>query len=171
MKPSRIAGIRILVVDDEPDVLETVAELLDEAFVETARDFESAAKMLVDRNYDLAILDVMGVDGLTLLDISVEKGVPAVIFTAHAMNVETFQTVIEKGAISFLPKERMADLHRFINKLIEAIESGKEPWKILFDELAGYFDEKFGPNWKEENKPFWDEFTQMIRTHFAKDHT
>jgi DNA-binding NtrC family response regulator len=171
MNTSMIAGKRILAVDDEPDVLEIIEEILDEAILDTARDFETAAQMLADTDYDLAILDVMGVDGLTLLDISVAKGIPAVIFTAHAMNVQTFQAVIEKGAISFLPKERMADLYRFINELIAIIESGKEPWKILFDELAVYFDEKFGPDWKEENKSFWDEFTQMIRTRFATDHT
>lgn len=169
MKPSRIAGKRILAVDDEPDVLETVVEILDENIVETARDFETAAKMLADGNYDLAILDVMGVDGLTLLDICVGKGIPAAIFTAHAMNVQTFQKVIEKGAISFIPKERMADLHHFVSALILAIESGKEPWKILFDELAVYFDEKFGPDWKQENKAFWDEFTDMIKDRFAAD--
>jgi CheY-like chemotaxis protein len=150
-------------------VLETIAEILDEAVVETSQDFETAAKMLADRNYDLAILDVMGVDGLTLLDICVEKGIPAAIFTAHAMNVQTFQKVIEKGAVSFIPKERMADLHHFASVLIADIESGKEPWKILFDELAGYFDQKFGPSWKEANKEFWDEFTDMIKDRFSAD--
>ena len=169
MNTSFIAGKRILAVDDEPDILEIIEELLDEAILDTAPDFDSAAKMLADKTYDLAILDVMGVDGLTLLDICVEKGIPAAIFTAHAMNVQTFQEVIEKGAVSFLPKERMADLYHFINELIAAIESGKEPWKILFDELAVYFDEKFGPAWKEENREFWEEFTQMIKTRFAAD--
>jgi DNA-binding NtrC family response regulator len=169
MNASALAGKRILAVDDEPDVLEVIEEILEEANVETARDFDTAAKMLAEGEYDLALLDVMGVDGLTLLEMSVERGIPAVIFTAHAMNVETFQKVIEKGAISFLPKERMIDLDHFINKLFAAIESGKEPWRILFDELTGYFDEKFGPDWKDANRKFWDEFTQMIKSRFAAD--
>ena len=38
-------------------------------------------------------------------------------------------------------------------------------------ELAVYFDEKFGPAWKDEKKAFWDEFTHMIRTRFATDRT
>ena len=87
------------------------------------------------------------------------------------MNVQTFQASIEKGAISFLPKEKMVDLYRFVNELIATIESGKEPWKILFDELTVYFDEKFGPTWKDEDKAFWDKFTHMIRTRFATDRT
>lgn len=171
MNTSYIAGKRILAVDDEPDILETIEELLDEAVLETARDFDTAAKMLAENAYDLAILDVMGVDGLALLDICVERGIPAAIFTAHAMNVQTFQKVVEKGAVSFIPKEKMADLNDFINQLIAAIESGKEPWKILFDEMAVYFDERFGPAWKEENQAFWDDFTDMIKTRFAADRT
>ena len=171
MNTSFIAGKRILAVDDESDILEIIEDILDEATVDTARDFDTAAKMLADRQYDLAILDVMGVDGLRLLDISVEKGIPAAILTAHAMNVQTFQEVIQKGAISFLPKERIVDLYHFVNELISAIESGKEPWRILFDELAVYFDEKFGSAWKEENKEFWDKFTHMIKARFATDRT
>lgn len=165
---SIITGKRILAVDDEPDVLEVIEELLYEANVEKAGNFDAAVKMLANIPYDLAILDVMGVDGLTLLDICVEKGIPAVILTAHSMNVQTFQAVVEKGAISFLPKETMADLDRFIKKLMAAIESGKEPWKILFDEMAVYFDQKFGPAWKDENKTFWDDFTDMIQSRHAK---
>ena len=167
MNTSFIAGKKILAVDDEPDILEVIKELLDEVNLDTARDFNTAAQKLADNTYDLAILDVMGVDGLALLDICVEKGIPAAIFTAHSMNAQTFQEVIEKGAVSFLPKERMADLNHFINALIEAIESGKEPWKILFDELAVYFDEKFGPAWKEENQEFWNEWTEMIKSRHA----
>ena len=165
---SFITGKRILAVDDEPDVLEVIEEILYEATLDKARNYDSAVKMLAATAYDLAILDVMGVDGLKLLDICVEKGIPAVILTAHAMNVQTFRAVVEKGAISFLPKETMADLDHFINKLIAAIESEKEPWKILFDEMAVYFDKKFGPAWKDENKMVWDEFTHMVRSRHAK---
>ena len=168
-KTSFIAGKNILAVDDEPDVLESIEEILEEADIDTAMDFDTAAKKLAETKYDLAILDVMGVDGLKLLEISVERGIPSVIFTAHAMNVQTFQESIEKGAISFLPKEKMAYMNRFVNDLMEAIESGKEPWKILFDELASYFDERFGPGWQNRNRAFWDEFTQMIKPRFASD--
>lgn len=167
---SFIAGKKILVVDDEVDVLDTIEEILDEAVVDKASDFQTAANKLNTTKYDFAILDVMGVDGLRLLDISVKKGIPAAMLTAHAMNLQTFQASIEKGAVSFLPKEKMADLKRFINELIRAIESGKEPWKILFDELSVYFDEKFGPDWKYENKAFWDEFAHVIRTRFGAEH-
>jgi len=168
-KKSYLEGKRILVVDDEVDILDTVEDALDIAQIERAQDFQTALEKISQTEYDLAILDVMGVDGLTLLEKAVEKGIPAVIFTAHSMNVETLRASIQKGAISFLPKEKMAELYRFIDELLAAIESGREPWKILFDELTGYFDDKFGKEWKEKNKEFWSEFTRMIRTRFSTE--
>lgn len=166
-KRSHLEGKRILVVDDELDVLDTVEDALDIAEIDKAQDFRTASEKISRTRYDLAILDVMGVDGLTLLEKTVEKGIPTVIFTAHSMNVETFKASIEKGAISFLPKEIMADLCRFLDDLLAAIESGKEPWRILLDEMGGYFDERFGPQWKEENQEFWADFTRSIQSRFS----
>ena len=39
-----LEGKRILIVDDEPDVLETLLELLDMCNIDTAPDFETAEK-------------------------------------------------------------------------------------------------------------------------------
>ena len=40
-----LAGKKILIVDDEPDVLEAVAEILEECDVETASSYESAKEL------------------------------------------------------------------------------------------------------------------------------
>jgi DNA-binding NtrC family response regulator len=37
---------RILIVDDEPDVLESLAELLDVCIIDTTSNFETAKKLL-----------------------------------------------------------------------------------------------------------------------------
>ena len=157
-KKSFLDGKKILAVDDEPDVLETIVDALETAHVDTASDFKSAAQKIEENRYDLAILDIMGVDGLTLLEQTVKKGIPSVMLTAHAMNVETLMTSIKKGAISFLPKEKLADLDIILEDMLKAMHEGKPTWKILFDELEGFFDEKFGPGWKEKDKDFWLEF-------------
>ena len=51
----------ILVVDDEPDVLEMVAEELDVALVHKAGDYETALQYLLSYTYDVVILDEIGV--------------------------------------------------------------------------------------------------------------
>lgn len=62
-----LKGKRILAVDDEPDILELVREALVESEVTTARSFEAAKQLINSKQFDLVILDIMGVDGFALL--------------------------------------------------------------------------------------------------------
>jgi CheY-like chemotaxis protein len=157
---AHLNGKRILAVDDEADILETIEDLLDMATVETARDYESASEKIRTRSYDLAILDIMGVKGLTLLEEAVAKEIPTVMLTAHAVNPETLMTSIRKGAISYLPKETLVELDDILEALLAAKAAGKPPWKLLFDRLGTYFDDRFGPDWKTKDEPFWADFSR-----------
>lgn len=157
---SQLNGKRILAVDDEADILETIEDILDMATVETARDYESASEKIRSGTYDLAILDIMGVNGLALLEEAVAKGIPTVMLTAHAVNPETLMASIRKGAISYLPKETLIELDDLLEDLLAAQAAGKPPWKLLFDRLGTYFDERFGPDWKTKDEPFWSDFSR-----------
>ena len=55
---SYLKGLRVLAVDDEVDVLDTIEDVLDEALVDRALDYDTALKKLQDTTYDLAILDM-----------------------------------------------------------------------------------------------------------------
>ncbi len=157
---SYLEGMRILAVDDEEDVLDTIEEDLELSNVDKASDYHTAREKIAEKNYDLAILDIMGVDGLSLLGDTVAKGIPTIMLTAHAMNADTLMTSIERGAIAFLPKEKLAELEALLANLLEAHHSGKPTWKILFEELGDHFDEKFGSNWQKEHTDFWSKFNQ-----------
>ena len=54
-----LSGKKILIVDDELDVLDTLLELLDVCLVDTAPNFETAEKFLSKNMYDVAIFDIM----------------------------------------------------------------------------------------------------------------
>ena len=58
---------RILLVDDEPDILETLEDLLPMARLKTAATFDAAKALLESEPFDIAVLDIMGVDGYELL--------------------------------------------------------------------------------------------------------
>ena len=163
MTNSNIRGKHILAVDDEPDILETIEDILSDAVVDTAADYESASAKIKNNRYDLAILDIMGVDGLTLLDEAVARGIPTVMLTAHAVNPETLLASISKGAISYLPKETLAELDDLLNQLIGAHERGEPPWKLLFEKLETYFNQRFGNDWQQKHKDFWSEFSKTYR--------
>jgi DNA-binding response OmpR family regulator len=160
---SYIAGKKILAVDDEEDILETIGDILEGAHLDKVRDYETASRKIREGRYDLAILDIMGVDGLKLLEETVDRGIPTVMLTAHAISPGTLMESIRKGAISYLPKEALAELDTLLNSLLEAYERGEAPWKLLFEKLGSYFDKRFGPDWKSKDKDFWSEFSRTYQ--------
>ena len=160
---SVLKGKHILAVDDEEDILETIEDVLDEADLDLARDYKTASDKIKMTRYDLAILDIMGVNGLKLLEEAVERGIPTVMLTAHAINPETLMESIRKGAISYLPKETLSDLDVLLSELLSAHIQGQPTWQLLFEKLGDYFNERFGSDWKEKDKDFWSTFSRTYQ--------
>lgn len=159
---SYLEGKRILIVDDEPDVLETLAETLQMCDVIKATSFEKAKTLIETQYFDIAILDIMGVDGYKLLDIAKERDVIPVMLTAHALSTEDTVKSFKKGAASYIPKEEMANIATFLNDILEAKEKGKHfAWRWM-DRFADYYAKKFAPDWKDKDKDFWKNFPQYI---------
>ncbi|MCX5815810.1 MAG: response regulator [Proteobacteria bacterium] len=163
MKESILDGKKILAVDDEPDVLTVLEEEIIEACpkctFDKATTYESAVKKLESSNYDVVILDIMGVRGFDLLELAVKKGMKVAMLTAHALSAEALKRSHEMGARAYLPKEKLGEIVPFLEDVLNyEFESG---WKLLFEKLHGFFTEKFesdwekktGLNWKEWGKP------------------
>jgi len=148
-----LKGKRILAVDDEPDVLEVIIEHLHDADVVTATDFETAKERIERETLDLAILDIMGVNGFALLEICGKRGLPAAMLTARATNVRSLNQSLKLGAVSFLPKEELASLRELVVEIFEELDQGKSHWRRLFMRLGPLFKEKFGIVWQDLDKP------------------
>ena len=151
----------VLVVDDEPDILDSIAEQLDMCRIYRAKDHEIALQLMAGFSFDIVILDVMGVQGFELLKKSVSKGFPTVMLTAHAMTSESLKESIKLGAVSFLPKEMMAELDTYLADVITG--SKKMVWKNILDKLSDYFDRQFGPDWKERDE-FFKKFEEELKS-------
>lgn len=147
-----LKGKMILVVDDEPDVLETIAEVLDSCVVETAGHFDKALELIRTKCYDMVILDIMGVKGLHLLDAAVRRNFPTVMLTAPAMTPEYIIGSMDKGAISYIPKEELADLDVLLGRLWSIMESGRSPWNHTIERIEPLMIERFGRDWREMHK-------------------
>ena len=157
-KESLLVGKRILVVDDEPDVLETLGELLSMCRVTKASTFEEAWELLGSQYFDIAILDIMGVDGYRLLDLAKQRNIVAVMLTAHALSPEHIKKSYEEGAASYIPKDEMTNITVFLVDIFEAKEQGKHPWWRWFDRLGSNLVKKFGTDWQTKDRDFWDKF-------------
>lgn len=157
-----LEGKKILVVDDEPDILETLEELLDMcSVVDTAPDYETAQKFLEKNQYDAAVLDIMGVRGYDLLDLANKKGIPALMLTAHALTPDNLVKSIKAGAQSYVPKDKISDITIYLADIIRTTgpedKSKKKP--MWFKRLKPVFDEKFGKDWYKFSK---DELEKIL---------
>jgi len=141
-------GKRVLIVDDEPDILETIEELLPMCRVTTASSFDQAQELMEKESFDLAILDIMGVNGYELLKIANKQRIMAVMLTAHALSPENTIRSFKEGAAYYIPKEKMINITTYLNDVLEAREKGKSFWSRWFERFGAYYEEKFGSTLK-----------------------
>src|ERR687887_2094685 len=120
----------ILIVDDEADIRDLVAGILDdEGFsTRTARDSDSALAEIANRRPHLVFLDIWlqgsKLDGLQLLE-QVKKDNPdlrAVMISGHG-NIETAVAAIKRGAYDFIEKPFKSD--RLILVATRALETSR----------------------------------------------
>lgn len=153
---NRLNGKKILIVDDELDVLETLEELLSMCELHRASSFDEAKNLMTSGDLDMVILDIMGVNGYALLDMANKKNLMAVMLTANALTLEDTVKSYKKGAAFFVPKEKMVDIESVLNDVLKAREKGESHWYNWLDRMGDYYEKRFGPNWKESHKDFWD---------------
>ena len=120
----------ILIVDDEADIRDLVAGILDdEGFsTRTARDSDSALAEIANRRPHLVFLDIWlqgsKLDGLQLLE-QIKRDhaeVPVVMISGHG-NIETAVAAIKRGAYDFIEKPFKAD--RLILVATRALENSR----------------------------------------------
>jgi DNA-binding response OmpR family regulator len=155
---SLLEGKRVLLVDDETDVLETLSALLSMCDISTASSFAEAEKLLQERDFDMAVLDIMGVDGYRILEMVYEKNMIAVMLTAHALSPEDTVKSFKKGAASYVPKEKMSEIATYLEDVLEARNKGKSTWGRWLERFNAYYERVFGPDWKDHDKEFWKKF-------------
>ncbi|MGB1068828.1 MAG: sigma-54-dependent transcriptional regulator, partial [Henriciella sp.] len=120
----------ILIVDDEPDIRELIAGVLeDEGFsTRTAATAEKALTEVGNRVPSLVVLDVWlqgsGMDGLTVLEYlkKMDPLMPIIVISGHG-NIETAVAAIRRGAYDFI--EKPFEASRLIHLIERAIESAK----------------------------------------------
>jgi DNA-binding NtrC family response regulator len=126
---------RILVVDDEPNMLRLLKTILMDKTgyeVTTTNNPLEVNKMLQDDHYDLVITDLKMplVDGIDLIGIvkGIDAAMPIIVITAYG-TIETAEEAIQKGAYDFITKPfRKETILITIKRALE--------WKRMQGELA-----------------------------------
>jgi len=163
MKQSILNGKRILAVDDEPDVLAVLEEEIGEACpncrIDKATSYEEAMKKIESQDYDVVILDIMGVRGFDLLDAAVKRKLRVAMLTAHALSPEALKLSFDKKARAYLPKEKLGEIVPFLEDVLtyEYLPG----WKRLMGRLKSFFDAKFESDWEKKTGMNWREWGKL----------
>jgi two-component system nitrogen regulation response regulator NtrX len=136
-------ALEVLVVDDEADIRDLVAGVLeDEGYtVRTAADSSSALDAIEDRRPSLVLLDVWlqgsRLDGLQLLEQikSRDVTVPVIMISGHG-NLDTAVAAIREGAVDFIEKPFEA------GKLLHLVGRATETDRLRRENAA--FRQQFG---------------------------
>jgi DNA-binding response OmpR family regulator len=153
MSESILNHKKVLVVDDEPDILaivtEEIAESCPDTEVNTAGDYASAAVLLKSKEFDLVILDIMGVRGFDLLPIAVDRKFKVVMLTAHVLNPEALLKTHDLGGMAYLPKDELENLVPFLEDVLQ--HNYESMWQLLVQKMDAYFSKKFqSSDWKDK---------------------
>lgn len=123
-------SLDILVVDDEADICDLVAGVLEDEGYEarTARSSDAALAALEERRPSLVLLDVWlqgsKLDGLELLDEIKQRdpSIPVLMISGHG-NIDTAVAAIRRGAVDFIEKPFEAE--RLLHLVARATETDR----------------------------------------------
>ncbi|MGD8697562.1 MAG: response regulator, partial [Gammaproteobacteria bacterium] len=125
-----MAHARVLVIDDEPDILDLLSMTLKRMDLDpdTAADLGEAKKKLLASRFDLCLTDMKlpDGDGLDLVEWmqTHAPSVPVAVITAHG-NVEAAVRALKLGAFDFVSKPvRVGDLRKMVQTALRLDGSG-----------------------------------------------
>lgn len=136
---------RLLIVDDEKVIRETLIEILEyeKYTVDQAADGKEGLSMIQQNEYDAVLCDIKmpRMDGMQLLDKVIEEGisVPFIMISAHG-TIETAVEATKKGAFDFIQKP--PDLNRLLITVRNALDKKElvQETKQLRKKVAKAYD-------------------------------
>jgi len=136
---------RILVVDDEKSIRNTLKDVLEyEKYeVSLAEDGASGTDMFLQDAFDVVLCDIKmaKMDGIEVLQklLEISSDVPVIMISGHG-NIDTAVDSIKKGAFDFL--EKPLDLNRLLITIRNALERGSliSQTKVLKKQVSKKFE-------------------------------
>ena len=116
---------KILVIDDEKSIRDTLKEILEyeDHQVDVAEDGEEGLEQFKNNKYDIVLLDIKmpKKDGIEVLEdiFGVATDVPVIMISGHG-NIDTAVESIKKGAYDFI--EKPLDLNRLLVTIRNAMD-------------------------------------------------
>lgn len=164
---------RILLVDDEPGVLEVCAETLDgiASSVSTARDGLAAMELLRTETFDLIVSDLRmpGMGGLDLIKAAgtLAPDTDVIVLTGYG-GIESAVECVKLGAVNYLLKPfKLEALREAVCKALE--ERSLRVKRNSYGTLAQMLALKDAMNGHEDSKSLIKQFLGQVKSAFSPD--
>jgi two-component system response regulator HydG len=158
-------GIKVLVIDDEPFLAETLAEALEKVGYECviATSGKAGARKLDEDIFDIVLTDLKmeDMDGLAVLRKvkQEQEDVGVILITGHG-DVKTAVAAFKDGAFHYLTKPPdITELRAVVGRLADTVRQSR-----AIRELKRQLDEKFGFEGVVGNSPRMHEVIAKLKT-------
>jgi hypothetical protein len=84
------------------------------------------------------------------------------MLTAPALTPEYILQSMQRGAISYIPKEDLSQLDVLLTELFDIMSRGQSPWRHTMNRLGPFLDERFPAGWREACTALWDELDRRL---------
>jgi DNA-binding NtrC family response regulator len=136
MEPNHKIG-RILIVDDEVELMSVLCETLTGQGYETAGLLTGAEALAVlkDREFDLLLTDLMmpGMDGIELIraGLAIDSNLIGIIMTGHG-TAQTAMEALKAGAFDYVLKPfKLESLMPLLSHAIQVRNTTRDPAKVM----------------------------------------
>jgi len=123
MRESILKNKMILAVDDEPDILNVMEEEILEACPDCkfhkATNFNEAVEKIASSNYDMVILDILGVQGFRLAELAIRRRLPVTLLTVYPFSPDVLKNSFQIKAQGYFAKERLGDIVAFLENALK----------------------------------------------------
>ena len=124
----------ILIVDDEPDIVEALVNYLDDYKVDFAYDADSALKKVASGKFKIVLADIVmpGLDGIELLRRikDINPGIQVIMMTGQTTLMRASESM-QDGALRYLlkPFDDISEVDKAIDEAIKKIEGWKDTFR------------------------------------------
>ncbi len=123
MNESILKNKMILAVDDEPDFLTVMEEEILDACPDCkfckATTFDEAVKRIASSNYDMVILDLLGVQGFRLAELAMRRRLPITLLAAYPLSPEVLEYSFRLKPQAYFPKEKVSEIVPFLEGVLK----------------------------------------------------
>jgi CheY-like chemotaxis protein len=141
MRASPLIGKRLLLIANDPEVIEAIVydladPIVGEVPVVDVAEGDRAAELIRPDAFDLVFIDAAYAEGWSQLVRAVATGVPVIVVATAAVLPADLAAARQGGAIAYIPLDREHGIEQIVVEVLTARAAGRDPWALVLSKLG-----------------------------------